>query len=173
MTLVVDGLIGRDHHEALDAVLLAEVDQILRAEDVIMHRLDAVLFHQRNVLVRGGVDDDLRVIALKNAHQGRLLRDGADLDLKVQLAVIRGQEFLLHVVRAVFINIENDNLFWFHLGQLPAELGADGAAAARDENDLIAVIRAGLFVRDMDRLAEQQIFYIELTQMALFVRRSA
>ncbi|MFR4594408.1 MAG: hypothetical protein ACLT8T_03255, partial [Oscillospiraceae bacterium] len=38
------------------------------------------------------MDDDLRVIALKNAHQGRLLRDGADLDLKIQLAVIRGQE---------------------------------------------------------------------------------
>ena len=111
-----------------------------------MHRLDAVLFHQRNVLVRGGVNDDLRVIALKNARQGGLLRDGADLDLKVQLAVIRGQEFLLHVVRAVFINIEDDNLLRAHLGQLPTELGANRAAAARDENDLVPIIRAGLFV---------------------------
>ena len=81
--------------------------------------------------------------------------------------MIRGQEFLLHVVRAVFVNIENDNLFWFHLGQLPAELGADGAAAARDENDLVPIIRAGLFVGNMDRLAEEQILHVELAQMAL------
>ena len=58
----VHRLVGRDQDEALDAVRVGRLGQQPRAAHVVLHRLARVLLHQRHVLVRGGVEDDLRPV---------------------------------------------------------------------------------------------------------------
>ena len=52
------GLVGRDQHEALDAVRQRRTRRRSRAEHVVGDRFGRVRLHQRHVLVRGGVEDD-------------------------------------------------------------------------------------------------------------------
>ena len=56
----VHGLVGRDHDEARRRrALTAARGQQPRAADVVLDRLARVRFHQRHVLVRRGVEDDV------------------------------------------------------------------------------------------------------------------
>ena len=56
--LRVDGLVGRDEHEAVGAVARREPRDRARRERVVAQRLHRVLLHQRHVLVGGRVEHD-------------------------------------------------------------------------------------------------------------------
>ena len=74
------GLVGRDEDEALGAGHLRGVDEVLRAPDVGLHRLARVVLQQRDVLVRGGVEHDLRAVHGEHAvHQAALADVAEDL----------------------------------------------------------------------------------------------
>ena len=60
----VHRLVGRDQDEAIDAVALRRLGEEPRAADVVLDRLAGVLLHQRHVLVRGGVEDDLGLMPI-------------------------------------------------------------------------------------------------------------
>ena len=119
------------------------------------------------MLVRCRIDDDLRVVFLKDFAQRRLVGDGTDLDLKVKGVAVCNLQFLLHIVGTVLVDIQNDDLPGAHFCQLTAKLRTDGTATTRDKHHLVAVISTGLFVRNFDLLTEQQFFDIELTQITL------
>ena len=51
----------------LDAELDGDLGDHLRRQRVVAHRLERVRLHQRHVLVRGGVEDDRRRVALEDA----------------------------------------------------------------------------------------------------------
>ena len=53
-------LVGGDQDEALDAVLASACGEDPGADDVVLDRLARVRLHQRHVLVRGGVEDEVR-----------------------------------------------------------------------------------------------------------------
>ena len=74
----VERLVGRDEHEALGRELDGDLRHHLRAEHVVAHRLDRVRLHQRHVLVRGRVEDDLRAVPLEDLAHLRLVLDVAD-----------------------------------------------------------------------------------------------
>src|SRR5581483_4615919 len=65
--LRVDCLVGRDEDEPLDAELDRDLGHHLRRERVVANRLERVGLHQRDVLVGGGVEDDVRRVPLEHA----------------------------------------------------------------------------------------------------------
>ena len=56
----IHGLVRRDQHELVDAGTVGHVHQVARADDVVEHRFAWVRLEQRHVLVRSGVEHDLR-----------------------------------------------------------------------------------------------------------------
>ena len=58
-------LVGGDEDEGFAPQLGGELGEHLRAEHVVPHGLERVRLHQRNVLVRGGMEDDRRPVALE------------------------------------------------------------------------------------------------------------
>ena len=54
-----DGFVGRNEHEAADAVSDARIEKIFRTEYVVFDRGDGIFFHERNVLIGGAVEHDV------------------------------------------------------------------------------------------------------------------
>ena len=167
----IDRLVRGHHHEPLRAVFLAERHQVSGAEHIVVDSLDAVAFHQRHMLVRRGVDDNLRMVFPENPLQRLHVGDGANFNPQIQPVAIEDFQLLLHIVGAILVNIEDDDLPRLHLCQLPAQLRADGPAAAGDENHLATVIRLCFFIHDHPRLAEQKLLNVEVAHGALAARR--
>ena len=59
-------LVGGDHDEAQHAVTVGQVGHALGAQHVVSDRLADVRFHQRHVLVGGGVEDDFGAMLLED-----------------------------------------------------------------------------------------------------------
>ena len=81
----IDGLVGRDHHERLDAVLVGQVGQVAGGQHDVLDRLAGVGFHQRHVLVGGGVEDDVGPVLRRDTRRIRRCVEhvgDADVDLR-------------------------------------------------------------------------------------------
>ena len=63
----MDGLVGGDEDEVPHAELVGHFGHDLGAADVVADRLADVQFHQGHVLVRGGVENDLRMVLRERA----------------------------------------------------------------------------------------------------------
>ena len=155
------------HHEALYAVFLAQLDNSQRAEHVVFHGLDAVLFHQGHMLMCRRMNHNVRVILLHYVGHGLLIADGRYLYAEIQRAAVQQAQLLLQVVNAVFVNIQSDNLRRLHLRQLTAQLAADAASAAGNENDFIFIIAMHQLVINYYGHAEQQLLDVKFPQHTL------
>ena len=124
------------------------------------------MFHQRHVLVGCSVNHNLGMIRFKYSLQSRLIRDGQNLNLDRHFSTVGDAKFLLHIIGAVLIDIQQDQLLGLHLSQLTAQLRADRATAASDQNDLTPIILRGSCIVDYNGLAEQQLLDVEVAQMA-------
>ena len=71
----VDGLVGRDLHEAPGADGGGGVDHVEGAEHVGLGRLERVLLEDRDVLVGGGVEDDLGTVPLEGVEHRLAVED--------------------------------------------------------------------------------------------------
>ena len=118
----VDGLVGRDEHEARDAVLAGDPRDQARGERVVAHRLDRVALHQPDVLVGGGVEDDRRAVlgehlahplALLAVREHRGERRRVDVAVVLQLALDR-EEVVLGVVDAGSAAAAPTRAIWRH-----------------------------------------------------------
>ena len=76
-------------------------------------------------------------------------------------------KLLLKIVGVVFINIENNKLFWITSCYLTAQLTSDRASAARNQNDLAGIERLGLSIRNAQSIAEKEILNLNLAYNAL------
>ena len=74
-------------------------------------------------------------------------------------------QLLLNVIGAVFININNDELFRRIGGNLTAQFRTDGAAAARYKHCFALDERADLFVVDLNRVTSQKLVHGEIAQL--------
>ena len=59
----IDRLVRRYHHKTFHAVRFAQVNDVFRSKDVVFNRLQTVVLHQRDVLVRRRMDHNLRMIS--------------------------------------------------------------------------------------------------------------
>ena len=138
----VDGLVRGELHQPLNAVFGGGGEQVERAKDVVFHRLGAAFLHQRHVLVRGGVEDDGGFVFLKDGVQPALVADGADAHEDGAVRPVVLFQLAFQLVGAVFVNVEDDEQFGAKAHHLPADLRADGAAAAGDQHHLAGQIAA-------------------------------
>ena len=119
------------------------------------------------MLVGRRVNHNLGPVPVKYPAQSLPIGNGADFNLQIQGRTIGNPQLLLHIVGAVFVNIQNHNLAGSHFCQLAAHLRADGSAAAGNQDHLVPIENAGLFIGDNHRLAEQQLLNIKFPQIAL------
>ena len=160
----VHRLVRADHHEALCAVFLAAVDHVPAAEHVVLYGLDAVVLHQRHVLVRRGIDHYLGFVGFEYSFECFYVGDRADLDLGLQIAAVFDPQFLLHVVGTVLVDVQDYQLVGVHLGQLTADLASDASAAARDQDRLSLVVFLGSVVHNELLASEQQLLHAEVSE---------
>ena len=154
----IDRFIRADQHEALAAVADGGVGGFIGADRVVLDRLARAVLHQRHMLVRRRVVHDLRPELLKDTEDLPAVAHRADNRPDIQLGVLLPQ-FQLDIIGVVFIDVKNDELPGLVLRDLPAKLGADAAAAARDQDNLSLDVLEDLVHVRTDRIAAEQIFH--------------
>ena len=156
-------LVGGDHHQPLHAVGHRSLDDDTGAEDVVGHRFFHVDFHQRDMLVRRGVEDHLGLQIGKNVLDAVLVADVGDDGMQRQ-----GGEGILQfqqgLENAVFTVPEEDQRRGAPAGDLAAEFRADGAARACDKHPLAAQGDAHLLVVNPGRGTAQQVIDVDFPQ---------
>ena len=116
------------------------------------------------MLVRGRVEDAVRLILVHDAEYAVIVADRADDRHEIQVR-IEMPELLLDGVGIVLVDIKNDKAFRPGLCDLTAELGPDGAASARHK-DAFSVKRAeDLVVVDPDFLAPEEVRHLDVAQL--------
>ena len=123
----VDGLVGGDVHEAA-AVVGRDLRQRPRAEHVRLHGFGRVRLEDRNVLVRGGVEHDVGLVALEHFAQPALVADvGED-----RLGLVERRH---HLEQQAVVAVEQEQAGGAVLRDLAGDLAADRSTGAGHEND--------------------------------------
>ena len=112
-------LVGGDENEMLDVGFDCGIHNIASALDVVRHCFEHVVFHERHVLVRGGVEYGVRAIELENLRHPRAVANVRDdrHDLHIREAE---EKLLIDVEDGVFAVSEKDEASWSQ----PRELAA-------------------------------------------------
>ena len=142
------------HHKALCSVFLTKFYQILGTEYIIKNSFYTVVLHQRNVFVRGCIDNDLWMISLKYFFKCFSVGDRTYFNLQIQTVSICYLQFLLNIICSVFIDIQNNDLFRIHFCQLSAEFWANGTAATCDQNNFSSIIFVCVLIRNSQWFSE-------------------
>ena len=129
----VDSLVRGDQDKALAAVDHGRVGGLVGADGVVFDSLAGAVLHEGHMLVGRGVVDDLRAVFVEDFEHPAAVADGPDQDLEIEVRVLFA-ELELDVVGVVLIDVKDDQLAGAVGSDLPAEFGADGAAAARDKD---------------------------------------
>ena len=103
----VHRLVRGNHHEPLHIVHGRRLGGFKGAEHIILHRLVRAFLHQRHMLVGRRMIDNIRLIMLKNPVHTVGVPHGTNQNLQRQVGISQKQ-FLLHIVNAVFIDIQYD-----------------------------------------------------------------
>ena len=74
----VDRFIGGDQHEAADLEFVGQIGNAAGAADVVFHRLGRIGFHQRDVLVCGGVKDHVGPVTAEDLPHAVFVGDVSD-----------------------------------------------------------------------------------------------
>lgn len=107
----INGLIGRNLHIVAALVLVGKAYDIERAKDVILDCLAGVVFHKRNVFVGCSVENNLRMVLLKDLGNCWEMRNRADIDLNISALIMSGlDDVVIQLVGSVLINVEQHDL---------------------------------------------------------------
>ena len=138
---------------------------LIRSLNVIFDRLVRAVFHKRHMFVRCRVEHDIRMISLHNTLHTPGIAHGSDQRHQIKPRVFPPQ-LLLDGIGIIFINVENDQHRRFGLGDLAAELAADGSAPARYQDGLAFQCGEDLVVVDLYLGAAQQVRDLHVAQLA-------
>ena len=131
----MDGLVGGDEDEVPHAELVGQFGHALRAADVVADRLADVGFHQRHVLVGGGVEDDFRTDScVKSCRIRGSIGDVGDAGVAAWWRRAGRPELPLDVEDAVFAAAHQHSTAGLKRSDLPADFRADAAAGAGDHH---------------------------------------
>ena len=154
--LRVRRLVGRDEDEALDAELDRDLGQRARREHVVRDRLQRVRLEHADVLVRRGVEEHLRPVALEHLAHLRLVAGvGEHRDRGGEVALV--DELALDLEQRGLRLVDEHEAGRAEPRELAAELRADRAAGARDEHRLVLDVRRHEREVDLDLLAAEDV----------------
>ena len=74
----IDGLVSRNHDEALHMMADGGLRRQIGAEHIVFHRLVRAVLHQGHMLVRRRVQNNLRLVCVKYLVHALLVPDGAN-----------------------------------------------------------------------------------------------
>ena len=117
------------------------------------------------------VDYHIRPVEPEHPLQLAPVRNGYNLHGQLQPALILDLQLLLNIVGAVFIHIQHHQLPGPDLGDLAAQLGTDGAAAAGNKHRLAPVIAFGILTEDLGNLPEQELLRVKFPEAPLAAHR--
>ena len=153
----VGGLVGRDVDEPLDAAACGRVEHGLGADDVGLDRLGRVLLEQRQVLERGGVEDDLGAAVARRPRATRgVVADVAEHDV-VGVEQRPAVDRQLHGVQRGLVAVEHDQLGRAEPVDLAAQLRADRAAGAGDQHPLAGEVAGDGVDVGVDLVAAEEV----------------
>jgi len=133
----VNGLIGRNLHVVAALVLIGKAHDVERAKNVILDCLAGVALHKRNVLVGCSVENNLRMVLLKDLGNRWEMRNGTDIDLNISALITSGlNDVVIQLVGSVLVNVEQHDLRRLCRKQLTYKLGTNRSATARNQNAL-------------------------------------
>src|SRR5688572_9022804 len=162
------GLVGRDEHEHLGAVLAGKVGHHLRAEHVRLERLDGIALHHRDVLVRGRMKNRVRRGLLEDSADALLVHDVADDRLDLELRVRPAKLLVDHVEALLVLLVEHQDARTARR-YLTRDLRADRAAGPGVQDPARRVEAGHRAQIDLDRLSEEQIVRLEFLNQAMQV----
>ena len=154
----VDGLVGGDEDKALAAVQHGGIGRAVGAEGVVLDRLAGAVLHEGDMLVGGGVVDELGTVGAEDLVQAAAVADRADEGDEVQVGILLAK-LELDGIGVVLVDIQNHELLGAVRGDLAAELGADGPAAAGDQDGLAGDEGKYLFHIRTDRFAAEEVLH--------------
>ncbi len=159
----VDRFIGGNEHKTLNSARIRRHNGLQRTEDIVLDGLVGRILHERHMLVRSRVVNDLRPVFLEYLAHAQRIAHGSDQHDQIEVWML-DLEFLLDVVGIVLVDIDNDQLPYAVVRQLPAKLASDRTAAARDKHNLARDIAHDRVKVDLYGLAPEQILNIYVTQ---------
>ena len=162
----VDRLVRGQLHVLLHAVFVRAERHVQRAAHVVLHGLGGAVLHQRHVLVRRRVEHHVRPILREHRLQPLPVADGADQHLGVQRAAVLLAQLVEQLVGVVLVDVEYDQPLRGEARDLAAQLGADGAAAARHQHRAVGQVAADRVHVQLHLVAAEQVGDVHVAHRA-------
>ena len=160
----VHRLVGRDEDKAANAVLVSKAHSVQRAKHVVLNRLARAYLHKGHVLMRSCMEHGCGMILLKNVAQTALVAHATNLDLHVDIVVLR-HDFIAKHVGIVFVHVEHHDAFRGNGSNLTAQFGSNRAAATGNKNSFAGNITAHNARVQNDLFAAEQVGDVDLAQL--------
>ena len=124
-----------------------------------------ILLEQRQVLERGGVEHDVRAALLEDLDHAVGVADvGEDRVGRVEQRPTVDRQ--LHLVERALVAVEHDQLGGREAVELPAQLAADAAAGAGDEDASAGEVVGDRVDVGVDLMAAEQVLLGEVADVA-------
>ena len=160
----IDRLVRRNQHKMGRPGALGSGDHVRRAENVVGHRFFGIAFHQRNVLVRGCVENCLGPVGLEHPVNPGGVTDVGNNRHDAEPGKFH-QQFVVNLEDAVLAVSQQDQLAGTQARDLSANLAPDRAPGTGDEHrHTIDQVRNRALVR-LDRWPAQQVLDLDISQL--------
>ncbi len=159
----VDGLVGGDHDEGLDAVAVGGQRQRARAQHIVARRLADLMLQHRHVLVGRRMEDHLRPVLREHPVDQHRIGDVAETHLQRQLRTGLAQ-LALDLEQVELALLEQHQRLRSDARHLSAELRTDRAAAAGHQHALALQLGTDALPVQRHRLPSQQIVDADVAQ---------
>ena len=141
------------------------LDEVARPEDVVRDGLHRIRLEHRDVLVRSGVEDDLRMVALEDrAHLHAVAAVGEHCAHRRVVALL--EKLALDLEERRLALVDEHEPARAEPCELAAQLRADRAAGAGDHDDAILHVRRHELEIDHDLLAPEHVLDLHRTDLA-------
>ncbi len=159
------GLVGGDQHEGFHPGANGGLGGVPGAVDVVAHALDDIVFHQRDMLVGGGVVDRLHTKAAHDGFHPVFFLDGAQNAVQVDVICAEFGGFLqlaFDLVEAELVQFEQHDGAGAVLDDLATQLATDGTAGTGDHDHFVGNVGGHELWLGRDRVAPQQVFNLHV-----------
>ena len=146
-------------------MLLSKRHDVVSAEYIVFDCLFRHCLHQWYVLVRSRVEYYLRTELQKEFVHFVIIGNRDYLDVQIVICSVRAKKFLLNVVSAVLVYVDDYYTPWFVFRYLTAKFRADRAAAARHHDDLVVYIACYAHVVKGNLLTSQKVADIDVAHL--------